>query len=94
MLGTEHLTNPNPSALSERIAATVSGQATWADLSSSQRCKDCAFFNLNQNKKIPKKSDCAMTQKLARKPQSPKFSRDARACPHFSEREIKRELVA
>lgn len=93
MLGTQYLTEANPGPLSDRISKTAAGQATWVDLASKERCANCAFFNLNKDKKIPRKSDCTMTQKLARKKTSPKFSRDARACPHFDARNIKRELA-
>lgn len=93
MLGTEYLTESNPGPLTDRINATVSGQATWVDLGANRKCADCRFFNLNADKKIPRKSDCTMTQRLARKKTSPKFSRDARACPHFDARAQKRELA-
>lgn len=93
MENTPHLTNPYPGDLSARMGATVNGQATWADLSSKERCMNCRWFALDRNKRVPHKSACGKVKEMTGKLTAPRFSREARACPHFIKREGKFELV-
>lgn len=66
--------------LAERMAATLPGQITWADLSSQKRCASCRFFAAQKGKPDGR---CALVKAHTKKPGVIFNGSLARACTKF-----------
>ncbi len=80
----------NKTPLNERIAQTVDGQATWADLGCDRKCGDCRHFPRRKTNLKPgehEKRVCLKTKALLKKNSGiPAIPDNARACTYFEAR--------